>query len=285
MNDNTKNYDLDDKVIIVTGAGSGLGKAMALGLAAQGARVTALDVDFDAAKATSAEAAGGRVFPLAVDVTEEADCADAVQTTMAEHNGLHVLVNCAGLGMASLKRDYMTNRLNFWEADVDHWQRLINVNVRGTFLMARAATPHLIAQGWGRIVNVTTSFNTMMRGGNMPYGQSKAALEAASAAWADDLKDTGVSCNVLIPGGAADTPMVPEESPYDRSKLNKPEVMVAPICWLASNLSEGVNGRRFKGCDWDPAIAPGAAAKTAGSPIAWPDLAQSASSNQPKAQT
>ncbi len=277
MNANT----LSDKVVIVTGAGSGLGKAMALGLAAEGARVTALDVDLDTAKATAAEANGGNVVALAADVTEEADCADAVETTIAELGGLHVLVNCAGLGMPSLRRDYMTNRLNFWQADPERWQRLINVNVRGPFLMARASAPHLIAQGWGRIVNITTSFNTMIRGGNMPYGQSKAALEAASASWADDLADTGVTCNVLVPGGAADTPMIPEDSPSDRSKLNQPVVRVAPICWLASNASDGITGRRFIGRDWDPALAPGQAVENAVAPAAWPELAANASRNQP----
>ena len=281
MNANT----LSDKVVIVTGAGSGLGKAMALGLAAEGARVAALDVDLDTAKATAAAANGGTVLPLAADVSEEADCADAVKTTIAELGGLHVLVNCAGLGMPSLRRDYMTNRLNFWEADPVRWQRLIDVNVRGPFLMARAAAPHLIAQGWGRIVNVTTSFNTMIRGGNMPYGQSKAALEAASASWADDLADTGVTCNVLVPGGAADTPMIPEDSPYDRSKLNPPTVMVAPICWLVSNASDGITGRRFIGRDWDTALAPEQAVENAVAPAAWPDLAANAARKQPQHQT
>ncbi len=184
--------------------------------------------------------------------------------------------------MATQRRDFMVNRLNFWDADPDAWQRLIDVNVRGTFLMARAAAPHLIAQGWGRIVNVTTSFNTMMRGGNMPYGQSKAALEAATASWADDLKDTGVTANVLVPGGAADTPMVPVESAYDRSKLNPPSVMVAPIRWLASAASDGVNGRRFIGRDWDPSLPDEEAAANAGAPAAWPDLASSASVGQPR---
>jgi 3-oxoacyl-[acyl-carrier protein] reductase len=220
-------------------------------------------------------------LPLKIDVTSVDDCAAAVATTIAELGGLHVVVNCAGLGMATLRIDFMTNRLNFWDADPDQWQRLMNVNVRGPFLLARAAAPHLIAQGWGRIVNITTSFNTMMRGGNMPYGQSKAAMEAATAAWADDLKDTGVSANVLIPGGAADTPMIPQQSGYDRSKLNPPSVMVAPICWLASEASDGVNGRRIIGRDFDPDLPVEEAARNASSPAAWPDLAAGATKGQP----
>ncbi len=274
--------DLTGKVVIVTGTGSGLGRAMALGLAERGASIAGVDVSKEGLKATAAAAAPGSILPVVTDVRKADDCANAVRTAISELGGLHVLVNCAGLGMATQRVDFMVNRVNFWDADPDAWQRLIDVNVRGTFLMARAAAPHLIAQGWGRIVNVTTSFNTMIRGGNMPYGQSKAALEAATASWADDLKDTGVSCNVLVPGGAADTPMVPPESAYDRSKLNPPSVMVAPIRWLASEASDGVTGMRFIGRDWDPDLPDEEAVKNAMAPAAWPDLAAGAAADQPR---
>src|SRR5690606_7677648 len=150
----------------------------------------------------------------------------------------------------------------------DDWQRLMDVNVRGAFLMARAAASHLMAQKWGRIVNVTTSMNTMIRGGNMPYGQSKAALAAATASWAEDLEGTGVTANVLVPGGAADTPMVPHESPYPRDQLVRPEAMVAPICWLASKDSDGVSQMRFIGRLWDPAASDEANIRAAGAPAA-----------------
>lgn len=275
-------HDLTGKIAIVTGAGSGLGRAMALGLADCGAKIAGGDIDSDGLDATAAAAPAGSVLPVVIDIRQEADCNRAVQAAISEFGGLHLLVNCAGLGMSSLRRDYATNRLNFWDADPDAWQRLMDVNVRGSFLMGRAAAPHLMAQGWGRIVNVTTSFNTQMRGGNMPYGQSKASLEAASASWADDLKDTGVTCNVLVPGGAADTAMVPQESPYDRTKLTRPEVMVAPICWLASEASDGVSGMRFIGRDWDPSLPDEEAARNSMSPAAWPELAAAASAGQPK---
>ncbi len=274
-------HDLTGKIVIVTGAGSGLGRAMTLGLAACGARIAGADIDTDGLAATINAAPEGAVLAAPTDVRQEADCAEVVKTAISELGGLHMLVNCAGLGMPSLRRDYATNRLNFWQAEPDAWQLLMDVNVRGTFLMGRAAAPYLIEQGWGRIVNVTTSFNTQMRGGNMPYGQSKASLEAASAAWADDLKDTGVSCNVLVPGGAADTPMVPPESPYERDKLTRPEVMVAPICWLASEASDGINGMRFIGRDWDPALPEQDAMNNAMAPAAWPELAAAASIGQP----
>jgi len=274
---------LNGKVCIVTGTGSGLGRAMTLALAAAGAKVAGVDISQEAAARTVSEA-DGVVLPVIADITSVDDVDRIIATTRGELGGLHVLVNCAGLGMSWLRTDYMTNRLNFWDLDPDGWQRVMDVNVRGAFLLGRAAAPPLMKQGWGRIINVTTSFNTMMRGGNMPYGQSKAALEAATAAWADDLKGTGVTANVLIPGGAADTPMVPQQSGYDRSQLVKPEQMGPPVVWLASNDSDGVNGMRIMARRWDPSLPDAEAAKAATAPAAWPDLAADAAVGQARAK-
>ena len=119
------------------------------------------------------------------------------------------------------------------------------------------------------------------------YGEAvdvadKAALEAASSSWADDLKGTGVTVNVLVPGGAADTPLVPQDSPFDRATMVRPEVMMAPICWLMSEDSDGVSGMRFIGNLWDPKKPWQEASKAAGAPVAWPALAdQAAARGQP----
>ena len=272
--------NLAGKVAIVTGAGSGLGRVMTLGLAARGAKVAALDVNEDAAKKTAGEAPKGAVAVVRTDVRKAEDCANAVKRAIELHGGLHVVVNCAGLGMAWLRPDFMHKPLKFWDVEPERWQQLMDVNVRGPFLLARAAVGHLIAQKWGRIVNVTTSFNTMLRGANMPYGQSKAALEAASSAWSEDLNGTGVTVNVLVPGGAADTPMVPPASRADRSTLVRPDVMVAPVCFLASDLSNGVTGKRFIGREFDPKLPPAEAMRNSAAPIGWPDLADAAGKAQ-----
>ncbi|MEQ1717948.1 MAG: SDR family oxidoreductase, partial [Hyphomicrobium sp.] len=128
--------------------------------------------------------------------------------------------------------------------------------------------------------NVTTSFNTMIMPGNMPYGQSKAALEAASASWAADSSGTGVTVNILVPGGAADTALVPHDAPFDRAKMVKPDVMVAPIVWLMSKLSDGTSGTRFVAKHWDPKEPWQEAMQLSSAPIAWPDLAAAASAGQ-----
>lgn len=280
--------DLTGKTVIVTGAGSGLGQAMALGLVKAGAGVLALDVAGNRLDETAREAkaskASGRLQPLAVDVRSEGACEAAVANAVERLGELTGLVNCAGLGMAYLSPDAFSRPPKFWEADPVRWWDIMDVNVRGPFLLARAAMPRLLAANWGRVVNVTTSFNTMMMKANMPYGQSKAALEAASASWAEDVRGTGVTVNILVPGGAADTRLVPADAPFERDKLIKPEVMVAPIVWLMSDKSDGTSGMRFIGKKWDARKPWQEAMQQAGAPIGWPDLAAAAAEGQYRRQ-
>ena len=129
----------------------------------------------------------------------------------------------------------------------------------------------MIARKWGRIVNVTTSYDTMMAPGLTAYGAAKSALEANTAAWAKELEGTGVTANILVPGGPADTAFFPPDFPRD--KLIKPEVMAAPIQWLASAQSDGVSGFRFIGRDWDKSLPPSEAAAKVRAPAGWPSLA------------
>lgn len=279
-------FDLSGKVVAITGAGSGLAQAMTLGLADAGATIAALDIDEGRLAETIALArendVGGEIKARHCDVTSIQSCEDAIAFVLKEAGELHGVINCAGLGMNFLSADFHNRSIRFWEADPERWQRIIDVNLRGPFILARSAMPHLLAQKWGRIINITTSFNTMIRGGNMPYGQTKAGLEAATYSWAEDLEGSGVTANVLIPGGAANTRMIPEESPFDRDKLVQPDVMIAPAQWLCSDASDGVSGMRFIGRHWDPQADWKDAMKAAGSPVAWPELANAANAGQPK---
>jgi NAD(P)-dependent dehydrogenase (short-subunit alcohol dehydrogenase family) len=163
-----------------------------------------------------------------------------------------------------------------WEATPEEFRRVIEVNVIAPFLMTRAALPTLIAQHWGRIINVTTSLDTMWRSFMQPYGGSKAANEAHLLAMAQELDGTGVTANVLVPGGAADTRLVSRAAAPDRSKLISPDVMVAPLLWLCSNASDGVTGQRFIGASWDKSLPPQEAAQKAGAPMAWQQLGRQA---------
>lgn len=272
--------NLMGKVAIVAGGGGGMGRAMALALVEKGAKVAVFDVRQENVDRVVEEAAAigdsECAIPLVRDITKINDCLSAVQETIDAFNSADILVNAAGLGMATLKNDYWNDNLKFWNADIDRFNALMNVNWHGAFLLARSVVPHMIEKGWGRIVNVTTSLDTMTTRGYTPYGPSKAALEAATSVWSKDLEGTGVTANVLVPGGPVNTDFIPENAPFDRTKLTQPEVMQAPMCWLASDLSDGVTDMRFVARSWDPDAPLEEAIKESGGPCAWPDAGKKA---------
>lgn len=272
--------NLMGKVAIVAGGGGGMGRAMALALVEKGAKVAVFDVRQENVDRVVEEAAAigdsECAIPLVRDITKINDCLSAVQETIDAFNSADILVNAAGLGMATLKNDYWNDNLKFWNADIDRFNALMNVNWHGAFLLARSVVPHMIEKGWGRIVNVTTSLDTMTTRGYTPYGPSKAALEAATSVWSKDLEGTGVTANVLVPGGPVNTDFIPENAPFDRTKLTQPEVMQAPMCWLASDLSDGVTDMRFVARSWDPDAPLEEAIKESSGPCAWPDAGKKA---------
>jgi NAD(P)-dependent dehydrogenase (short-subunit alcohol dehydrogenase family) len=155
----------------------------------------------------------------------------------------------------------------------EQWSRFLAVNATAPIMMARAVVPHLLRAKWGRVVTVTTSLGTMVRGGYLLYGSSKAAAESAMAVLAADLQGTGVTSNVLVPGGVTNTPLVGPDG-GDRAKMLQPEIMVPPLLWLVSPAADGVNARRFVAADWDTSLPPAHAAEKAGVPIAWLGIAR-----------
>ena len=256
------------KVALVSGGARGIGAAIADGLLAIGARVAILDVD-----AAALEACPTDRLKIEADIADPAACEAAVRQVEEAHGRLDVLVNNAGLGMGLIREDHFAAPVRLSEIAPEHWRRIFEVNCMGAFLMARAAVPTMAARGWGRMINVTTSFFTMLSIGFAPYGPAKAALESASAIWAREFAGTGVTVNVLIPGGPTDTRMVPASAPFARSAMIPATALAPPAQWLASPASDGVTGRRFVAGLWDPALPPEQAAAAAGAPIAWPGLA------------
>src|SRR5262249_2778049 len=119
-----------------------------------------------------------RIHPIDCDVTRWDACGAAVAPALQRVGTVHGLVNNAGVGMQHIGNVLVGARKKFYEVDADTWRNAIDVNFNGPFMMAKAITPRLVAQGWGRIVNIETSSYTMMMEGFSPYGPSKAALEA-----------------------------------------------------------------------------------------------------------
>ncbi|MGI9423430.1 MAG: SDR family oxidoreductase, partial [Hyphomicrobiaceae bacterium] len=134
---------------------------------------------------------------------------------------------------------------------------------------------HMKAKSWGRIINVTTSFFTMLRGRFHPYGPVKAGLEAMSAGHAAEFEPDGITVNVVVPGGPSNTAMVPQEAPYARSDLIPTAKMVPPMLWLCSDAAQNVTGKRYIAAKWDDTLPVAEARSASEAPIAWPDLAGS----------
>jgi NAD(P)-dependent dehydrogenase (short-subunit alcohol dehydrogenase family) len=257
--------DLSGTTCIVTGGGRGLGRAMTLALAEAGANVmAAMHIADDIV--SEAKGLPGTVEATVKDIRDPMQCAEIVYDTVEKFGTVDVLINNAGVGMLLVSENFNREPAKFWTVHPDQWAQIVETNVNGSFQVAREAVPYMLEKGWGRIVNVTTSIQTMQRTGYAPYGPTKAALEASTACWAEDLEGTGVSCNVLIPGGAADTNLLPG-NPGDPGRsgadgnLIDPSVMRAPAVWLASHGSDGWNGRRFIARLWDTSLPPEEAAK------------------------
>jgi NAD(P)-dependent dehydrogenase (short-subunit alcohol dehydrogenase family) len=270
---------LDGKIAIVTGAASGMGAVMAGALLDAGARVAGVDIDGTGLDRRGVEWLRRHnqdvFFGLVGDVSVPDYCARAVAQTVEQFGGLDILVNNAGVSMAPAVPEGQT-RARFWETKPEGWLRILAINAGGPYLMAQAATPHLVARKWGRIVNVTTSYDTMMAPGLSAYGAAKSALEASTAIWAKELDGTGVTANILVPGGPTDTAFFPPDFPRDKVKLLDPALMGPPLRWLASAQSDGITGFRFIARDWDTGLPPAEAAARVRAPAAWPSLAATA---------
>jgi len=262
----------DNKAVIVTGAASGIGLAMTMGLIEAGHDVTAVDRNAAALAELGKQAAGskGSVQTVTADLAHPDSFAHVTGAALIKYGRIDALVNNAGIGQASVRND--RRPIRFWETTAEQWGRFIAINAAGPINMARAVLPHMLAAKEGRIVTVTTSLGTMVREGFLLYGSSKAAAESAMAVLAADLAGSGVTSNVLVPGGTTDTPLVGEAP--NRDRMLRPAIMVPPLLWLLSDEARAVNGKRFIAADWDTALPPARAAEKAGAPIAWLSIAR-----------
>ena len=272
------------KVALVTGAGSrtGLGRVMTIALINAGAKVAILDVDEIGLNQTEKEiekiGGEGSFLTQVCDISKSQSVDKAVENIVNTFGSVHILINNAGIMIPSemVKNSKSINNkpyvANFWDIPSRTWSKVIDVNVNGTFNMVRATVRHMISQKWGRIIGITTSLDTMYSKGMAPYGPSKAAHEAFVGLMARELEGTGVTANALIPGGTTDTNLLPVKMKNKMETLINPEVMQAPVVWLASEDSNSINGQRLIAYNWDEDLPIEKRLEKACAPVAWPQL-------------
>jgi gluconate 5-dehydrogenase len=260
--DETVDVDPDETVgelagsrVLVSGASSGLGLAMARALLGAGASVAITSRSGERARQVAAEL-GPRALGLELDVREEASVAAAVEEAYAVLGGLELLVSNAGIGMRAVNPSFMTRAQPFWEVPSRGFRDVFATKVTGSFLLAREVVPRMLSAGAGRIVCISMNEQTMIRRGFVPYGPSGAAVEALARVMAADLADSAVRVNILLPGGATATGMIPDGVAGEiRDNLLDPAIMGAPIVWLASEEAAELHGERLVATEFDRWLA------------------------------
>jgi len=241
--------------VLVTGATSGLGLAMAEALVDAGARV-AVSSRSRARAESVAVRLGASAMGLALDVRDELSVQESVDELYARWGGLDVLVNNAGIGMRTVNPRFLTDPQAFWEVPAGGFRDVIETKITGVFLVSRAVAPRMLAAGAGRIINISMSTRTMTRRGFVPYGPAGAGVEALSRIMAADLAGTPVRVNILLPGGATATGMVPGDvSPEMQARLLDPAIMGPPVVWLASEEAAAVHDQRIVGTEFEGWLA------------------------------
>lgn len=246
------------RVALITGGSRGIGLSFAHALlAADHDVVITAARGGDALAAAEEELAqvygGSRVRAIQADAGLERDAGRSVAFALSEFDRLDILVNNAGRGPRELNEDFHRSPQKFWQADPDDWAEVVRTNINGPFLMARAAAPHMVRAGWGRIIGISTSRVTMIKPGFAPYGPTKAALDTMTRIFADDLHGTGVTVNILAPGGATETDFIPPDGRSGRYlDLLPVDVMNDALVWLCSEQADDVTAARFIGKMWDP---------------------------------
>jgi NAD(P)-dependent dehydrogenase (short-subunit alcohol dehydrogenase family) len=229
--------------VLVTGGTTGLGRAMAAALATSGARVVLTGRDRGRAQAAAAQIGA---IGIELDVRDESSVQAGVEAVYERLGGLDVLVSNAGIGMRTVNPRFMTDPQPFWEVSPQGFRDVVETKLTGSFLVARAVAPRMVQAGAGRIVMISMNDQTMTRGGFVPYGPSGAGVEALARVMAADLAETPVTVNILLPGGATATGMVPDDVPAElRTRMLDPEIMGPPIVWLCSDRASGVHDQRI----------------------------------------
>lgn len=257
------------RVVLLTGGGRGLGRIMAHALARDGHSLILSSRSEDTLVATAAECremGAARVDHIVADLAVAGEAEKLAAKAMDRFGRVDILVNNAGIAINEVSKDYLVNPYRFWRSDRSIIERYLAINTVAPMMLAIRLVDQMKQRGWGRIVANTTSLDTMLR--SSLYGASKAGLEAETAIMANDLAGSGVTANVLVPGGGCGSRMT-DEMGIDRSAVLPPEIMGPPMTFLASDASDGINGRRIQARLWNPELPPLEAMAEAGDVIAW----------------
>jgi NAD(P)-dependent dehydrogenase (short-subunit alcohol dehydrogenase family) len=235
---------LKDKVAIITGGGLGIGRASAELFAREGAKVVVADFNEKAGQEAVAaiRQAGGEAIFVPVDVSDSAQVQRLVDTTLQAYGGIDILVNNAGILLFGTALD----------TSLQDWERVIAINLTGTFLLSKAVLPHMIARGGGSIVNLTSSTGAHDAAANtVAYVTSKGGVALLTRAMAIDHAKHNVRVNAVAPG-PTDTPMLrdamsPEQldafaATFPMGRLGRPEELARAILFLASDEASFVTG-------------------------------------------
>jgi NAD(P)-dependent dehydrogenase (short-subunit alcohol dehydrogenase family) len=233
------NFGIAGKVALITGAGSGIGAAIARAIAGKGAQVACLDLDADAAAKTAADLPGARGF--GGNVADPADVDAAVAAVLAAYGRIDILVNSAGIVDLAPAQDLT----------LAAWQRTLDVNLTGSFLMAQAVGRHMIASGGGRIINLASQAGSVAIEGHVAYCASKFAVVGLTKTLALEWGQYGITCNSLSPTvvltdlgrkawdgpkGDAMKALIPV------GRFAEPDEIAAAALFLASNGAAMING-------------------------------------------
>jgi NAD(P)-dependent dehydrogenase (short-subunit alcohol dehydrogenase family) len=234
---------LAGRVVIVTGAGQGIGKVYALGLAAAGARLALCDLRDPVDVAAQIEAAGGEALSRAADITSPQAVAAFVAATVERYGTVHALVNNAAMFTVLTPRP-------FYEIDSAEWDKVMQVNTRGTFEVTKAVVPFMRAQRYGKIVNIASG--TLFKGspGMLHYVASKGAVVAMTRVMARELGEDNIGVNCVAPG-FTESEMASEHAkrsgPTVQSRCFKrpetPEDLVGAIVFMCSSESDFITGQ------------------------------------------
>jgi NAD(P)-dependent dehydrogenase (short-subunit alcohol dehydrogenase family) len=245
---------LNGKVALVTGAGRGIGKAIALGFAREGADVVALSRTLSQVEETAREAKAldRRALAVQADVSRFNDVQSAAQQVRDSFGSLDVLVNNAALRMNQLgkKNSYS---IPFTELTLEDWDSAIDVNLRGPFLCIREFLPLISKKGGGSIINISAGGGKRGMAGRVPYCASKFGLEGLTQSLALEFQSLNIAVNSLSPGEHS---ILTDEEKREQLKVNpelvfmRPEMMVPPAVFLGLQNGSGVNGQHLEALAW-----------------------------------